>query len=151
MTDQKELLQKKITSFLADDGLELFDFKIKMRQGVADVELFIDRPNGGISLEECAKINREINTFIEEEGFYGDDYTVSVSSPGLDWPLKTMRDFQRVIGFDVEVQLDSEDVKKILKQKGTLVSVDEQTVVLETSKGRVKVLLENIKQAILMI
>jgi ribosome maturation factor RimP len=57
----------------------------------------------GITIDACARVNREIGDMIERESLIGESYTLEVSSPGLDRPLREKKDFQRLLGRSVKV------------------------------------------------
>ena len=143
-------LEVLIESLLSEHGYKLFECTLKHSKGTANIDVLIDKPAGGISLEACGQINRHIVKKIDEEGFYGDDYTLNVSSPGLDRPLKLDKDFCRVLGETVEMcylKTEREEYKVI----GKLISVDQGRVVLETDAGKENILIKQIKKAVLMI
>lgn len=151
MSKDFELLEKIVLPIVADAALELFDLTVKVYRGTANIEILIDHSDGGISLDECAHINRKIVQAVEEEGFYGDDYGVSVSSPGLDWPLKNAKDFRRLIGRDIDVKYMVIGDAAERQEQGTLQSVNENSVLLKTAEGEVDILLEHIRKADVMI
>lgn len=149
--DKTALLKEIITSVVREAGMEIFSFKAVIYQGTVNIEILIDRPNGGISLNECAQINRVVRKRIEDDGLYGDDYTLSVASPGLDRPLESVRDFRRVIGQDIEVNYRNDERGTTALQKGRLKSVGEQDIILNCPEGEVVILLEHIHKAVIMI
>lgn len=148
-SEDLDQVRKIVEPIIEEANLELFDLLIKIYRGVSNIELLIDRPNGGISIEECAKANRKIANTIEEDGLFGDDYTVSVSSPGLDWPLTELKDFKRLIGQDIDVSYEDGEIS--CHKTGVLQSVTETNIVIKTLDGEVEVLLLNIKNAFLLI
>lgn len=148
-SEDLDQVQKIAEPIIEEANLELFDLLIKIYRGVSNIELLIDRPSGGISIDECAKVNRKIADTIEEDGLFGDDYTVSVSSPGLDWPLTKPKDFKRLIGQDIDVNYECGDAS--FHKTGALQSVSKNNIEIKTSDGEVEILLENIKNAFLLI
>ena len=75
-----------------------------------NIKVFLDADNG-LSIEKCTKINRAMYRVIEEEGWYPDgNFSLEVSSPGVDEPLKLLRQYKKNIGRKVEVNA-SEDNK----------------------------------------
>jgi ribosome maturation factor RimP len=93
-------------------GYELVDLEWKKELGGWILRFFIDKPGGphppgeGISLDGCAEVSRELGTVLDvSEALPGSDaYSLEVSSPGLDRPLKRLRDFQKVTGKKVKVR-----------------------------------------------
>lgn len=66
--------------------------------------LFIDR-EGGVTVDDCAAVSRAVDDWLESEDFIDFAYTLEVSSPGLERPLKTDRDFLRAAGKRVRLKL----------------------------------------------
>lgn len=95
------------------------------------LEVFVDSDTG-IKFSECQKISRYLESFIDEEGWLGEKYTLEVSSPGIGTSLKLKRQYPKNIGRKFEV-VNIEGVAL----EGTLVQVTDEHIVLE-EKVRVK-------------
>lgn len=108
----------------------LVDLRIKPTN---NIKIFIDADNG-FSIEKCIKVNRALYKQIEELGIFPEgDFSLEVSSPGTDEPLKNIRQYKKNIGRKVEViQLDEVAALGILKE------VLETEIVIETSTGKGK-------------
>lgn len=95
---QRETIQQTIASLIAplvaEQGFELVDLQIQPRRSQWLVRIFADA-DGGIGLEDCRRLSREIGQVLDAEAFIPASYRLEVSSPGLDRPLHTVRDFQR--------------------------------------------------------
>jgi ribosome maturation factor RimP len=94
----RETLIRNITDliepFLQAQGFELVELQLRQRQGSWLVRVFADA-EGGISLEDCRTLSLEIGQVLDAEDLIPASYVLEVSSPGLDRPLRTPRDFQR--------------------------------------------------------
>ncbi|MBE7077283.1 MAG: ribosome maturation factor RimP [Clostridiales bacterium] len=90
---------------IADEmGIEIVEVEFKQGREPA-LTVYIDTENG-VDLNTCEKFHRAIDPVLDEaDPTFGTPYTLNVSSPGLDRPLKTDRDFQKNIGKKVEVKL----------------------------------------------
>lgn len=98
-----------------------------------NVKVFVDGDQG-ITIEKCVRINRRLYKAIEESGMYPDgDFSLEVSSPGLDEPLKLTRQFTKNIGRDLEITFN-DDTKK----EGKLLSVTDADIILEHTEGKGK-------------
>jgi ribosome maturation factor RimP len=97
-----------------------------------NIRVFVDADQGA-DIDHLSKINRALYKWIEESFFPGGDFSIEVSSPGLDEPLKLDRQYLKNIGRDVEVIL-----KNGLKKEGKLVSTDANEIVVEEAKGKGK-------------
>jgi ribosome maturation factor RimP len=91
-------------SRVAELGLELVDVEL-VREGQARIlRLYIDKP-GGVDVEDCSRVSQMIDPIIDNDlNLHGHDY-LEVSSPGLERPLKSERDFVRYQGEWVELTL----------------------------------------------
>lgn len=78
-------------------GLELVDCEYKREGRAMVLRLFIDR-EGGLSLDDCATVSRELSEILDVEDVIPAEYTLEVSSPGLCRPLKKAADYQRYVG-----------------------------------------------------
>ena len=106
----------------------LVDVRIKPTN---NVKIFLDADNG-LSIERLVQYNRRLYKDLEESGFFPNgDFSLEVSSPGLDEPLKLHRQYQKNIGRNVEVTR-----KDGIKNEGKLISVTEHEIVLEEEKAR---------------
>ena len=84
-------------------GLELVDLEFKRSGREAVLRLFIDK-EGGVTLDDCADVSRELSMLLDVEDFIPCEYNLEVSSPGLDRPLKSTADYYRFVGRLVKVK-----------------------------------------------
>jgi ribosome maturation factor RimP len=124
-----QFLEEKIKALVsAEPDLFLVEIKIKPTN---NIKVYIDGDQG-ISIEKLVQYNRRLYKQIEEEGLFPNgDFSLEVSSPGLDEPLKMHRQYLKNIGRFVEVT-DHEGAKK----EGKLISADEKEILIEETKGR---------------
>jgi ribosome maturation factor RimP len=128
---QIQALEEKINDLISTDS-DVFLVEIKIKP-VNNIKIYIDGDQG-VSIERLVQFNRRLYKQLEEENRYPDgDFSLEVSSPGLDEPLKLNRQYQKNIGRFVEV-VDKEGGKK----EGKLISADENEVVIEEVKGKGK-------------
>src|SRR3990167_9523060 len=80
---------------LAEQGVELVELMYR-REGRGMVLRFLVHTPGGITLDRCAALNRALSDRLDAGGFLDEPYLLEVASPGLDRPLSTRRDFERV-------------------------------------------------------
>jgi len=98
-----------------------------------NIKVFLDGDQG-ISIEKCVQYNRALYKQLEESGLFpGDDFSLEVSSPGLDEPLKSLRQYKKNIGRQVEILLQDGS-----KKEGRLIEVSEDGIIMEETKGRNK-------------
>ena len=121
-------------------GLELFDIQLRRESPGWVVRVFIDRPgpsdtpDDSVSIEDCARVSRELSAILDVEDPIDRAYTLEVSSPGLDRPLRTEGDFRRFAGRLAKIVVDpAVDGQKHFA--GRIVGVDAGTVLFE-AEGR---------------
>ncbi|MFP4472407.1 MAG: ribosome maturation factor RimP [Candidatus Omnitrophota bacterium] len=109
--------------------LEIFACRIKPYAGGAAVEVLADHASGGMTMDECGALNKELVRIFEDQNFMTGNYILNVSSPGMDWPLHEPRDYRRVVGhrLDVTYLTENETVKSV---SGNLTAVHEDAIVL---------------------
>jgi ribosome maturation factor RimP len=98
-----------------------------------NIKLFLDGDQG-ITIEKCVQVNRKLYKLIEEGGMYpAGDFSLEVSSPGLEEPLKMHRQYVKNTGREVEVVF-TDDTRK----EGKLIAVTEADILLEHTEGKGK-------------
>lgn len=112
--------------------------EVEFKQGrEPSLTVYID-VDGGVDLNTCEKFHRAIDPVLDEvDPTFGAPYTLNVSSPGLDRPLKTARDFEKCMGQKVEIKLYAPMKGKKLFE-ATLVGYDEHCVEVEEKGEKIK-------------
>ena len=122
-------------------GLEIWDIVSRRETTGQVVRVFIDRPGpaataeDSVSIEDCEQVSREIGTILDVEDPLPFAYTLEVSSPGLDRPLRGEQDYRRFAGRLAKIVV-SEAVDNQTAFEGRLRGVEDRTVLLEGPKGR---------------
>ncbi|HXO73791.1 MAG TPA: hypothetical protein VN824_01150 [Puia sp.] len=126
-----KVVESLVQALLANDsGYFLVDVRIKPTN---NFKIFIDGDQG-ITIEKCVQINRALYKKIEELGLFPTgDFSLEVSSPGLDEPLKLLRQYKKNIGRQVELILQDGS-----KKEGRLMEVSEDGIIVEETKGKNK-------------
>ena len=96
-------LTELITPILEDLSFELVDLEYKREGADLFLRIFVDK-EGGVNLDACAAISREVGALLEVENTIDDAYRLEVSSPGMDRPLKRPADFERFAGERIKVK-----------------------------------------------
>ena len=123
-------------------GLEVWDIVSRREPHGPVVRVFIDRPGPAatpeesVSIEDCAEVSREIGTILDVEDPLPFTYTLEVSSPGLDRPLRGADDYRRFAGRLAKIVV-SEAVDNQKAFEGRLRGVDDNVVLLEGPRGRI--------------
>jgi ribosome maturation factor RimP len=126
--------QQAIENFLNDliegnDDLFLVELLVSPAN---DIKVFLDSDKG-ITIDKCIRINRALYRRIEEELFPDGNFSLEVSSPGVDEPLKLKRQYKKNVGRMVEVLMNDN-----ARKEGKLVEADEDHIVIEESEGKGK-------------
>ncbi len=121
----------------AGRGFELVDVELKRQPGRMLVRLYVDKP-GGIGLDDLQSVSEEVGAILDVEDPIASSYTLEVSSPGLDRPLKTETDYRRFLGKLAKLS-SYEPVDGRRHWSGRLVSADGGVieVALEKEGGRI--------------
>ena len=134
---RREQYEAKTEAFLLPvmekHHFELVDVEYVKEAGTWYMRAYIDK-EGGITVDDCEVINRELGDWLDQEDFIEDSYILEVSSPGLGRPLKKEKDFARSIGKEVDIKL----YKAVEKQKdytGVLEAYDKDTVTIGLEDG----------------
>lgn len=132
-----EKIKEKIIIPLRELGYELVDIETAKKFGQENLTIFIDKPDG-IQLDDCEKAHLLIDPIIEELDPFDETYILNVSSPGLDRPFKTQRDYERNYNKNVEIKLLAPlKGKKYLA--GKLISKDDTFTTIHTKIGETKI------------
>ena len=84
-------------------GLELVDVEYRQEAGKMVLRIYVDK-EGGVTLDDCTKVSREMDEILDVEDIIRGKYTLEVSSPGLNRQLKKASDFERFVGRLVKVR-----------------------------------------------
>ena len=124
-----ETVENLIQPLLQEDVFLVY-IKIKPTN---NFKIYIDA-DGGLPLEKCIKINRALYKQMEEMGLYPDgDFSLEVSSPGIDEPLKLIRQYIKNVGRFIEVvKLDD------TRLEGKLLEANEEKISIEITEGKGK-------------
>lgn len=124
-----ERVKKIASKLLHANGIELVNITYKRQGPVMILRVIVDK-NGGISVDECAWVNEKLGESLDKENFLIESYTLEVCSPGLDRPLKTKDDFERVKGSVIKVHTHI-PLEEQREHVGKVVSCDDEHIMIE--------------------
>lgn len=149
-------MQKKIKDYIdkllsEEEVLEgCFVIEIVYHESSNQLKVFLDADRG-LTLDQCKRVNRSLETFLDESLLIGEKYSLEVSSPGLDRPLVLMRQYQKNIGRMIELVL----VEEGEKIEGVLTAVSEEGIGLDVKKKKethsMQIAFVDIKKALVKI
>ncbi|UHA73898.1 ribosome maturation factor RimP [Paenibacillus sp. 481] len=128
----KSVVENMVTPFLDEHGFELVDVEYVKEGSSWFLRVYVDK-DGGIDIEDCGRISEFLSLQLDENDPITDMYFLEVSSPGAERPLKKSKDYVKAIGKHVFITT-YESVNGLKEFEGTLVSFDEQTVVVSVGK-----------------
>ncbi len=151
--DLNDKVRELAQSCLIDESQFLVEVILTAKAGSKRVLVILDGDKG-VSIETCAKVSRALSNAMDEFGLIDDNYTLEVTTPGLDHPLKLKRQYYKNVGRGFKVHTKD----KALVQ-GTLAEVDEQRIVLkqEVKEGKkvevktIEIPFEQIEKAFVMV
>jgi len=128
MASKQEILHNLIEPVVVSLGCELWGLEYLTQGRYTTLRLFIDGPEG-VSLEDCEKVSRQVSSVLDVEDPIDGEYTLEVSSPGMDRPLYTSAHYARYVGETVNVRLRmARDGRR--RFKGEIVKVEGDDVVI---------------------
>lgn len=130
-----ELVQPILDSL----GLELVDLEFRQAGRSHVLCLYIDKP-GGVNLDDCAEVSRELSLTLDVEDCIPGRYSLEVSSPGLERPLKRLEDFVRFTGRLAQIKtvelFQDEQGNRRKTFLGTIQGVESELVLLQLKEGQ---------------
>lgn len=141
----RDQLGKLLGPVVANLGYELWEIEYAPRTGGGLLRLYIDSPNG-ISVDDCEKVSRAVSAVLDESDPIPNEYTLEVSSPGLDRVLRTQAHFERFAGERVKVEM-IQQIKGRKRFQGRLQKVGESEITLDTDGGEVLLPIDDIHRA----
>ena len=124
-----EELRKLLEPAIERQGYELSDLEANIGGKAGVVRIFIDHPDG-IGLDDCEKVSLAVSAILDIEDPLPGQYSLEVSSPGLDRKLTKVEHFQRFVGETLKVQMRFPVVGR-KRFRGTLLSSDDEKIVVE--------------------
>jgi len=132
----KTRIDRRVAEILApvieDMGFALV--RIRTRGGKAKtLQVMAERPEGGIEVDDCARLSAQIGAILDVENPIGDAYTLEVSSPGIDRPLTRLEDFDAFQGYEARIETtDMIDGRR--RFKGVLAGVEGGDILLNIER-----------------
>jgi ribosome maturation factor RimP len=139
--DIVELVRTIAAGVAATLGLEIFDVQFRREAGGMVLRVRLDRPGpastaeDSVSVEDCARVSRDLSAILDVEDTVPSAYILEVSSPGLDRPLRKADDYRRFEGRRAKVVMrQAIDGQGFFK--GRLAGIEEHDVLIDTDDGR---------------
>ncbi len=144
-----ESIAELVTPIINENRLELVDVEYKKEGKNWFLRLFIDK-EGGVTVEDCTRVSRQIEDLIEVEEAVPSSYVLEVSSPGLNRPLKREKDFLRFKGKLAHVTTYT-PIHQQKNFKGTIRDFQKDVLILDIDSQRLEIPKDQIAKARLEI
>jgi ribosome maturation factor RimP len=147
MSNLQEQIQNLLDPILGSLGLTLWDLEFRKEGPQWLLRIYIDREPGGVTLDDCETVSRDLGTVLDVEEIVPHAYTLEVSSPGLDRSLSKPEHYRKSLGKQIRIKTyQAINNQKVFR--GTLASLEDDIVVLMMESGEaLRVSLENISKA----
>ncbi|VAX28953.1 Bacterial ribosome SSU maturation protein RimP [hydrothermal vent metagenome] len=137
----REIIRKKVMELASEAteiaGVELFDVELLGQRGKMIVRVTIDNEQG-IGIKDCERVSRQLEALLDVEGPVQGSYTLEVTTPGLDRPLRGIEDFERFRGRLARV-VTTERIANQTFFIGRIKTVKGDTIVLELENKEVEI------------
>jgi len=130
-------LTKKFTPALEELGLELVDLEYLGSPTGKVLRVFIDSP-GGVDLDTCALASEKVSKILDEKDLIDSAYSLEVSSPGAERPIKKPKDFKRFIGSKVAVKTINRSKEDRRNYSGKLIEADQSGFAIELDDEKIE-------------
>ena len=124
-----------VTPVIEDLGYELVRLRL-MGGKTATLQIMADKPDGGIEVDDCAKISTEVSAVLDVEDPIEDEYTLEVSSPGIDRPLTRLKDFDAWEGYIAKIET-TELIDGQRRFKGEIAGTEDDEVLITLDQGTI--------------
>lgn len=124
-------IEQLVDGILAEEP-EYFRVQVKIKP-TNNIKVYIDGDNG-ITIEKCVRFNRRLYKLIEESAIFPEgDFSLELSSPGVDEPLKMKRQYAKNIGRFIEIVFNDGSIKE-----GKLLEIMDEDIIIEATTGKGK-------------
>ena len=126
----REDLSQRLRALLEEEAFDLWDLEVTFQSGRIVVQVTVESPGGGVTLDDCTYWNRKIGRYLEEENVLSGSYVLEVGTPGIERTLTRPEHYARYIGSSLEVKLhDPRDGRRTFR--GELRAAGPESIVIE--------------------
>lgn len=119
------------------EGLGYELVRIRLMSGkTTTLQVMAEKPEGGIEVDDCARISTELSVILDVEDPIIDNYALEVSSPGIDRPLTRLKDFDMWEGYEAKIETE-ELIDGRRRFKGQLAGTEGDEVLIEIEEGTI--------------
>lgn len=133
-TDQLSRVRALVEEVLSGTPHFVVDVEVRGSTGSRVVTVYVDS-DGALGVDTLADISRDLSFLLDTENVIDGAYRLTVSSPGVDRPLRLPRQYRRNVGREVRVHFRLPESEKMTEKAGTLTEADESGIVLSLPNG----------------
>ena len=148
-TAQDRRMAELITPVIEDMGFELVRLRLQSGE-IPLLQIMAERPEGGIEVDDCGAISNAVSALLDVEDPLEEEYTLEVSSPGIDRPLTRLKDFETFEGFEAKVET-AEMIDGQKRFRGELAGVEDDEILLTIDQGTIGLKFEWLVEAKLIM
>ncbi|WP_298679263.1 ribosome maturation factor RimP [uncultured Lentibacter sp.] len=148
-TAQDRRMAEIVGPVIEDMGFELVRLRLQGGE-IPLLQIMAERPEGGIEVDDCGAISNALSALLDVEDPLEGEYTLEVSSPGIDRPLTRLKDFETFEGFDAKVET-AEMIDGQKRFRGELAGVEGDEVLLTIEQGTIGLKFEWLVEAKLVM
>lgn len=149
----KAAIDRKLAEIIQPviEGLGYELVRVRMQGGKTKaLQIMAERPDGGIEVDDCAKISTAVSAVLDVEDPFEDPYALEVSSPGIDRPLTRFKDFDMWNGYEAKIETE-ELVDGRRRFKGELAGVNDDEILITIEEGTIGLKFEWLSDAKLVL
>ncbi len=105
MAAKQERLEELVSPVVESFDCELWGLEYRAQGKRSMLRIYIDKPGSGVSLEDCERVSRQVSSVFDVDDPISGEYTLEVSSPGMDRPLYKLEQYKRFVGSHVALRL----------------------------------------------
>lgn len=133
-TNLDQRLAEILTPVIEGMGYELVRIRLMSSGKNRTLQIMAEKPEGGIEVDDCAEISTAVSAVLDVEDPIEDNYTLEVSSPGIDRPLTRLKDFETWAGYEAKIET-AEMIDGRRRFKGALQGVEDGEVLIEIEQN----------------
>ena len=131
MASIEERVESLIKQKIENIGYDLYDVEYSKEGKNYFLRIFIDKPQG-IDLNDCEKVNDEIDELLDEANYIKEQYFLEVSSPGIERILRKDKHLEKNLGKEVNIKLFKKDENGKKEYQGVLKEFNENVIMIES-------------------
>ncbi len=144
-------IKQLVDQHLAGSSHFVLEVRVNARLNPPKITVIVDGDQG-ITIDDCANVSRALGDAIHEQNLL-EDYTLEVTTPGIDQPLKLVRQYTKHIGRSLKIDLKDKTVVrgKLLEADAQSITVEEEAKARKAPKSIIKLTFEQIEKTLVMI